>query len=152
MGARWPALALLVALVAPTAEAEELAVIVNREREVSLSLDQLAQIYLKQRRHWPGGEGIVPVNREAESPERQEFTRGLFRETPQQLLVYWNRQYFLGVLPPATLASDRAVLDFVAREKRAIGYVRASAVNDTVRVVLRLGGDTSAVGAARAAP
>jgi hypothetical protein len=30
------------------------------------------------------------------------------------------------------------VLQFVAREKRAIGYVRASAIDGTVRVVLRL--------------
>ena len=41
-------------------------------------------------------------------------------------------------LPPATLASDQAVKAYVAREKRAIGYIRASAVDASVRVALRL--------------
>jgi ABC-type phosphate transport system substrate-binding protein len=118
--------------------AEEIAVIVHRERTVSLTRDQLAQIYMKTRRHWAGGDAILPVNREPESRIREEFTRAIFRETPEQLRIYWNRQYFLAVLPPATVASDRAMLAFVATEKRAIGYVRASAVDDSVRVVMRI--------------
>lgn len=140
MRARWPAFGLLalgVALAAPLG-AEELVVIVHPERVASLSLDQIAQIYLKQRRYWPGGEGIQPVNRESESREREAFADLVFSDTSQQLMVYWNRQYFLGVLPPATLASDRAVKAYVAREKRAIGYIRASAVDDSVRVALSL--------------
>jgi ABC-type phosphate transport system substrate-binding protein len=131
------ALALGLALAAPAA-AEEMVVIVHPERDTSLSADQLRQIYLKQRRFWESGDGIQPVNREAESREREAFARAVFSETPQQLAVYWNRQYFHGVLPPATLASDRAVMLYVAREKRAIGYVRASVVDGSVRVVLRL--------------
>jgi len=147
MRARWATLALLAALAAPVG-AEELVVVVHPDRSASITREELAQIFLKQRRHWQGGDGIVPVNREAESREREEFVRDLFSHTPQQLSVYWNRQYFLGVLPPATLASDRAVLEFVAREKRAIGYVRASAVDDSVRVVLRLGREPGAGGEA----
>ena len=48
------------------------------------------------------------------------------------------RAYFNGVLPPATLASDEAVRRFVADEPRAIGYVRREAVDDSVRVVMRI--------------
>ncbi len=153
MRARRATLALALGLsLAAQAAAEELVVIVHKERAAPLSRDQLAQIYLKQRRHWPGGDSIVPVNREAESREREEFAQGVFSDSPQQLSVYWNRQYFLGVLPPATLASDRAVLAFVAREKRAVGYVRASAVDDSVRVVLRLREHERAAGAEREKP
>jgi hypothetical protein len=42
------------------------------------------------------------------------------------------------VLPPATFASAEAVRRFVAAEPNAIGYVAANAVDDSVRVVLRL--------------
>ncbi len=140
MRALWPAFAILplLALLAAPLGAEELVVIVHPERAAALSVDQLAQIYLKQRRYWPGGEGIQPVNRESESREREAFAEVVFSDTPQQLTVYWNRQYFLGVLPPATLASDQAVKAYVARDKRAIGYIRASAVDASVRVALRL--------------
>jgi ABC-type phosphate transport system substrate-binding protein len=139
MRARARALIALVifASVAPT-RAEDLVVIVHLERRASLDIDTLAQIFLKQRRRWPGGDAIVPVNHESRSPVRADFARAVLAQSPQQLAVYWNRQYFLGVLPPATLASDEAVKRFVASEKRAIGYIRANALDASVRAALRL--------------
>ena len=125
-------------LAAANACAEEIAVIVHPARAANLDADELAQIYLKQRRYWGDGARIVPVNHGSTSALRDAFARAVLALTPEQLSRYWNRQYFEGVLPPATLASDEAVLRFVAGEKRAIGYVRASAVNSSVRVVLRL--------------
>ena len=127
------ALALAEALAA-----EPLAVIVHPQRSATLDVHELAQIYLKQRRRWPSGELIVPLNREPTSAERDQFSRAVLAQTPQQLAVYWNRQYFHGVQPPPTLASDEAVKRFVAGEPRAIGYVRVSAIDASVRVVLQL--------------
>jgi len=129
--------ALLLSLAEPIA-AEELVVIVHPTRDVSLGVDELAQIFLKQRGRWPGGDPIVPVNREPTSAVRSQFASAVLDQTPQQLAVYWNRQYFHGVQPPATLASDEAVKRFVANEPRAIGYIRAQALDPSVRVVLRL--------------
>jgi hypothetical protein len=130
-------LALLLALSTP-AHADELLVIVHPSRGASLRLDEVAQVYLKQRRRWPDGEAIVPVNREAESAVRAWFASRVLAQSPRQLALYWNRQYFHGVLPPATFASDEAVRRFVASERRAIGYIRASALDDSVRVLLHL--------------
>ena len=130
-------IALLVApLAAGTASAERLAIIVNVDRVVELDLEAIAQIYLKHRRFWAGGDPIIPVNREAGSPSRELFTRRVLHADATQLGLYWNRQYFQGVLPPATLASDEAILRFVARDRRAIGYVDARVVDGSVRVVL----------------
>ena len=128
---------LLLACTAPAAS-DELAVIVHPMREAVLDAGDLAQIYLKQRRRWPDGAAIVPVNREPASAERVQFARTVLGQSPEQLAVYWNRRYFHGVQPPATLASDEAVKRFVASEPRAIGYVRASALDASVRAVLRL--------------
>ena len=131
---------LLLALAGPVdAGAESLAVIVNADRGGALSSTEIAQIYLKQRRFWPDGGRIVPVNRESGSPLREAFARQVLGANANQLVVYWNRQYFQGVLPPATLASDEAVKRFVASERLAIGYVRPEVVDDSVRVVLQLG-------------
>ena len=139
MRARAASLALLFGLVASwSALAQDLAVIVHVDRSDGVDLDDLAQIYLKRRRFWANGDAIVPVNRDAESPIREEFTRIVFGTSAWQQVVYWNRQYFTGVLPPATLASDAAVKRFVASEPRAIGYIDASAVDPSVRVVLLL--------------
>lgn len=128
------------ALARPT-EAEELAVIVHVDRQARFSVEELAQVYLKKRRFWNDGEPIVPVNRNAGSAAREWFVRKLFGEETRQQAVYWNRQYFRGVLPPVTLASDQAVKRFVASEPRAIGYVHPGAVDASVRVMLRLSDD-----------
>ena len=118
--------------------AEELVVIVHPSRAARLDTDTLAQIYLKQRRRWPDGEVIVPVNRESTSDARAQFARSVLSYTPRQLAVYWNRQYFHGTQPPATLASDEAMKRFVANEPRAIGYIHASVLDASVRSALRL--------------
>ena len=133
-------LSLLITLtVARTSYSEELVVIVHAERKVEPSVQDIAQIYLKKRRFWSDGAPIVPVNRDAKSRARQFFVRAVFGAELRQLVVYWNREYFRGVLPPATLASDEAVRRFVASEPRAIGYIHPSAVDDSVKIAARLG-------------
>jgi len=129
---------LLTPLLAGPAAADRLAIIVHVDRAGKLDLEAVAQIYLKSRRFWAGGDPIIAVNREADSPTREIFTRRVLRSDATQLGIYWNRQYFQGVLPPATLASDEAILRFVARDRRAIGYVDARVVDGSVRVVLIL--------------
>ena len=149
-------LALLLACAwATPASGENLAVIVHPERRADLDLDELVQIYLKKRRFWDDGTAVVPVNREAGSDVRSAFDRAVLGAEARRLPVYWNREYFRGVLPPATLASGAAVKRFVASEIRAIGYIRSSGVDGSVRAVLRfeaqdlepLGSDPSARGA-----
>jgi ABC-type phosphate transport system substrate-binding protein len=123
---------------AGSALAGDLVVIVHADREEQLGRPEIAQIYLKKRRFWANGEGIVPVNRDSGSEARELFVRRIFGDQARQLGRYWNRQYFQGVLPPATLASDKAVKRFVAGEPRAIGYIDGDLVDDSVRAVLHI--------------
>ncbi|MEZ4279459.1 MAG: substrate-binding domain-containing protein [Myxococcota bacterium] len=120
--------------------AEEIVVVVHPSRVVSLDATDIAQIFLKQRRFWGDGDAIVPVNRDAGSPAREAFSRAIFRDDSRSQVAYWNRAYFGGVLPPITLASDEAVVRFVASDPRAIGYVEASRANESVRIAARLSG------------
>ena len=120
------------------AAAKDLAVVVHPGRSVTLSTAEVGRIYLRKRRFWTDGELIVPVNRDSGSEERQVFVRAVFGEDAPQLVFYWNQQYFKGVLPPATLASDEAVKRFVAGEPLAIGYIDADEIDATVRMVLLL--------------
>ena len=142
----------LILVLAGPALAEDLVVIVHADRDVRLTLPEVARIYLKKRRFWEGGERIVPVNRDSTSAAREGFTRRVFGEDTTQLVIYWNRQYFRGVLPPATLASDEAVKRFVTREPLAIGYVPAHLADASVKVVLRLEDAVAAPAAATSGP
>jgi len=62
----------------------------------------------------------------------------VLRQDAQRLAEYWNRQYFYGVFPPATLASAEAMRRYVAADPNAIGYVPSSLVDDSVRILFRL--------------
>ena len=126
-----------VATTSP-ALAGDLSVIVHPKRETRLTTAELAQIYLKTRRFWENGERIVAVNRNSQSEARDVFVHVVFGKNAQQLAFYWNQQYFRGILPPATLASDEAVRRFVAEERLAIGYVHPGWVDPSVKSVLRL--------------
>jgi len=128
----------VLAVTGVAAAGERLAVIVSVHRTARLTVEEVAQIYLRKRRFWRNGDPIIPVNRDATSRTRQLFTRLVFRGEARRLATYWNRQYFRGILPPATLASDEAVQRFVAHEPRAIGYIDAGGANESVRVILHL--------------
>ena len=135
-----PAIVLVLTLSLSAASfAEPLAVIVHRDRADRLDVSQIGQIYLKQRRFWPDGQRMVPVNREAGNGLRSFFEKHVLRTSATRLAVYWNRQYFQGVMPPATLASDEAVKRFIASERAAIGYVDPRVLDESVRVVFQLG-------------
>jgi ABC-type phosphate transport system substrate-binding protein len=131
-------LALLAAGRLAVADDNAVAVIVNRSRTDDVSIAELSLIYLKKRKYWNDGTQIVPLNREAASSVRQDFSRLLYGARAQHLATYWNEQYFHGIFPPVTLSSDAAVKQYVAHDRNAIGYVAAGSVDDSVRVVLLL--------------
>jgi ABC-type phosphate transport system substrate-binding protein len=142
MAARTSRLALALALwlltSAVAAERDRVAVIVNPARRAELSTEDLAQIYLRRKRFWSDGAPVVPLNLPSASPLRERFSRLVLGRSEERLADYWNRQYFFGILPPATLASTESMRRYVASDPNAIGYVPDSEVDGTVRVVLRL--------------
>ena len=140
MATRTIAVLLGLALLAPAraGERDRMAVIVNRERRADLSIDDVAQIYLRRKRFWEDGAPVVPLNLPSANPLRERFSQLVLRETETRLADYWNRLYFRGILPPATLVSTESVRRYVASDPNAIGYLPDSEVDGSVRVVLRL--------------
>ena len=131
-------LALLLLAPARAEERDPIAVIVHPERRADLSIDDVAQIYLRRKRFWSDGSPVVPLNLSSTDPLRKRFSRVVLRQDAQRLAEYWNRQYFYGVFPPATLASAEAMRRYVAADPNAIGYVPSSLVDDSVRILFRL--------------
>jgi len=127
-----------LASLAPGAEPAAVVVIVHPSRTDAMTVQEVRRIYLRQRRFWDDREPIFPVNREYGSEIRTGFERVVFGAMAASLVRYWNEQYFQGVLPPPTLASDTAVRQYVAVRRNAIGYVDARQADSSVRVVLRL--------------
>lgn len=141
MGTRFLSIALVLLILAPAnlaGQESRMAVIVHLERRTELSTDEVAQIYLRRKRFWNDGTPIVPLNLPSQAPLRTRFSRLVLQQTEPRLADYWNRLYYDGILPPATLASTEAVRRYVASDTNAIGYVPATEVDGSVRVILHL--------------
>lgn len=108
-------------------------------RAATLTRADVRAIYLKRRLLWGDGQPIIPINREAGSEARERFSEKIFGQDSRRLATYWNQRYFeAGEFPPATLASDEAVVRFVSENANAVGYVTTQSVSDAVAVLLVL--------------
>jgi hypothetical protein len=67
---------------------------------------------------------VIPVDHLPTSAARQAFSLGVHRKDVDAIKKYWRKLVFsgLGEAPPE-LASDAAVLDFVAHNVGAVGYL-----------------------------
>ncbi|MBU6246219.1 MAG: hypothetical protein KGN77_00570 [Xanthomonadaceae bacterium] len=98
--------------------------------------DQLRNVFLKKIFIDDRGLRLIPVNLPPGTPLRERFATRLLGMGEAQLADYWNRQYFQGVSPPYVLASQQAVVRFVAATPGAIGYVASCHLDAQVRVLL----------------
>ncbi len=134
--AAW-ALASWLASAGAVAGEPAIAVVVGRAQAPAAALSQtlVLGIFARKRQLWDDRSPIVAVNLPAASPLRRNFSLWVFKRSPEDLQDYWNDQYFHGVLPPPVLASEEAVLRFVASTPGSIGYVSACSVDKRVEVV-----------------
>jgi len=114
--------------------ADSLAVIVNKSNPLrQLSQSTVANMYRGEELHWSHGGRVKLVNREIASVQRERFYRLVLIAKP-------NQKFYRPGTPVAVYSliqrSDQAVLRFVAAIPGAIGYIRLSNVNESVKVVL----------------
>jgi len=109
-----------------------------------LGTSLLGLIYRSKRQLWDDGTRINAVNLPAHHLLRRNFSQWLLKRSPEDLQSYWNDQYFHGVLPPTVLASEEAVIRFVAATPGAIGYVSICALDKRVQVAAQLQGPEGA--------
>jgi ABC-type phosphate transport system substrate-binding protein len=132
-------LPILGILCATAGQAGELLVIVSANvPDTSISAEQLASIYSLKKNFWSDRTLIVPVNREASSPERAQFSRETFHLSPQEASEYLDRQRFIGKLPPIVQTSDKAIIAFVRNVPGAVGYINAGPVPSDVKILMHI--------------
>jgi ABC-type phosphate transport system substrate-binding protein len=133
------AVAVLIATVPPAHAEPSLRVIVHPSRADTIRRSQVRAIFLKQKLFWEDGRPIVAINLPAGSAARELFSERVFGQGSRRLASFWNRRYYdAGEFPPATLASEQAVIRFVAANPDAIAYVLAAELGTDVVVALIL--------------
>jgi len=117
---------------------QALAIVVNRSNPIdNLSFTELRKIFLGERNHWSNGHRIAIAMLDYGQPERRTVLRLIYRMNEKGYQDYLLHGVFRGdvFVVPRTLASPSTVRKFVFNAPGAIGYLRASDVDGSVKVV-----------------
>lgn len=130
-------LSLFLLLVAPAFSAGGLAVIVNKENNNAIDRSTIQKIYLGTLSRWPSGGVIAVLDQPEDSPVTAQFDTKVVGKSVATMKDIWAQNVFTGkAMPPKVHASDEVIRGIVARSKNAIGYIRSSSVDSSVKVVL----------------
>ena len=117
---------------------ECLAILVNRSNPVeNLSFAELRKVFLGEQNHWSDGRRITLVMLESGKPERQVVLTLIYRMEDKDFNAYFLHHVFTGDIhaAPTTLATPTEVLKFVSNVQGAIGHLRTTAVDESVKIV-----------------
>ncbi len=135
MKIRQSIVALLLSIAAASALAQ--VVIVNGQNAAgTLTKEQVEQIFLGRANAFPGGGPATPIDNEA---LRGPFYQAIAGKGADQVKAYWAKLEFTGKgKAPAEVANGKAVVEQVAKNPAAVGYVDKSEVGPGVKAVFTL--------------
>lgn len=122
----------------PAPAAEPLVIVVNRTNSIdNLSLVELHSIFLGNRVHWSDGRRITLVMREPGDPERRTILHDVCGMTENQFNTHFLHGLYTGeiLVSPKILSTPAGVRKFIFNVPGAIGYLRMSEVDSSVKVV-----------------
>ena len=127
-----------LALASAAAHAEVVVVMSSSSSVSSLTKAQVSQIFLAKSAALPGGGSATPIDQSEGAAARNEFYTKVAAKDAAQMKAYWSQLMFTGKAQrPRSVSGDAAVIQAVSANPGAIGYVNASAVNGSVKVVLK---------------
>jgi len=130
--------AILLATMAVSVNAE-IAVIVSRDNQIAkMDQDNIARIFLAKSSSFPNDADAIAVDMKKGSDEHREFTESFLEKTPNQLATYWSRLIFTGrARPNKQVSSSDEMKKIIAKNANMIGYIDASDVDNSVRVIAK---------------
>jgi len=128
---------LALAGVSWSAVAQDVVPVVGAKSPIaSLDAAQVADIFLGKTSRFPDGSIALPVDQQEESPLRERFYAQFAGKSPAQVKAYWSKIIFTGRgHPPRQAADSIEVKRIVTNNPHAIGYIDASQVDASVRVL-----------------
>jgi hypothetical protein len=111
-----------------SAPAADFQVVASKDVEIDqVSAAELKKVFLLEK-STVGGKHVTPVVQQG-GPAHQAFLKECVGESDQALKDLYKDMAFTGkAVPPKAVASDAAMIAFLAMSKGAIGYVSAEAI------------------------
>ena len=119
------------------ARADEVVAVVSAKSAInSLATHQVADIFLGKASRFPDGSIAVPIDQHEDSPAREKFYVQLTGKSPAQMKAHWSKIIFTGRgQPPRQVATNAEAKKAIAENPNAIGYIDASQVDASVKVL-----------------
>lgn len=132
--------ALLLPATMRTQSASSFQIIVHKANPVTtLSRAEIARLFLKKTTSWKAGGLVQPVDLRENSDVRRSFSTRVLDKDVSAVKGYWQERIFTGRgVPPIEKGSEAEVVEFVASNEHAIGYVSPSTSLGPNVKVLRL--------------
>jgi hypothetical protein len=119
------------------AMAGDIVVIVNKQNEFHVSKRSVAAMYLGQTKQWPGGMPVGVIDLPGSNVEREAFAKSFLGMEAHQVKDVVAQNIAAGkAAAPREVASDDEVKKAVSSSRFVIGYIKASSVDDSVKVAL----------------
>lgn len=111
----------LIVLILAGSLAEE--VIITNSSTKMLDEATLKKIYLGKKKAWENGEKIILTTLK-KGETHESFMLRLINRRPEQFTIYWKQLMFTGRgIMPKEFASEQEMVDFIAANHGAIGYI-----------------------------
>ena len=131
-------LAALLTGVGLARAADDIVVIVNRDNPHAIDAAFVTRVYTGVSKAWPDGSPVFPLDQDLGGDVRDAFCQEWLGRSPAAVNAIWAQNIFTGkALPPKIVAPDERMKRIVATNRNAIGYIRRSALDDTVRLLTR---------------
>ncbi len=127
----------LFLLIASNTAIADLAIIGHPDSDTgTLDTHNVRKLFLGERKSFPNGNHAVPFNHSVGSPDRKEFFALVLSMPESRHKRHWKRKISVGAgNSPVELNSHEAVLKSIATTPGSIGYIDASKVDGTVKVL-----------------
>ena len=127
---------LLFGLALQVQAQEVVAVVSSKSPVTALDSAQVADIFLGKTTRFPDGSPATPIDLSEESALRERFYSQYTGKSPAQVKAHWAKIIFTGRgQPPRQALSSAEAKKMIVDNPQAIGYLEASQVDNSVRVL-----------------
>jgi ABC-type phosphate transport system substrate-binding protein len=120
------------------AQSDPVVVIVHKDNPYQVARDYVADIYTGRVKGWPDGSPVFTLDQGDADTARAEFYRWLLGRTVANMQALWAQNIFAGRgLPPKQATPGAEMKRIIAANRHAIGYIRASELDDSVKALWR---------------
>jgi len=132
----------------------DISIIVNKENTlVSISKSELKVVFflksgksvlrdskfVKYNGRFANGLVPLPVDIETDNPIYEKFYIAIATANIEKMNRYWSRRIFSGRgVPPLRLKNEQEIIEFVKKNKNAIGYINQSNLTDDVKEIFTI--------------